>query len=437
MRSIIPYGDPKRWAPPSTAARARSRARACILATAPTTRATRRPRSCSSRRASRIRRAAPPTDKPLDAAPPRAHRCAAARRIERRVPLAISRTGLLRGSGAVRGRARAGAALADRRADRKRFAPWAKAPRRAPHPGHRHRLGRDRARLRQGLSARPGGCGRYLRRRARGVPPQRAQPRLEPPRAGAAIGSFRRRGGLPLRYHRQQPALCRARGDARLAARVPARAAAGAGRGERWAGLGARDLCRGAASTWSTTASWSSRSATPRRRCCARFRGCRSSGPRSRWAAAACSCCGRGRRRDLEGEITRVSGNTFGRLFTVTSFGESHGPALGCVVDGCPPGLALSEADLQADVDRRRPGTSQYTSQRRESRTRCGSSRACSRAGPPARRSASWSRTRISARATTRRSRTGFVRAMPTTPTSRNTAFAIIAAAAAPRRARR
>jgi chorismate synthase len=64
-----------------------------------------------------------------------------------------------------------------------------------------------------------------------------------------------------------------------------------------------------------------------------------------------------------------VAGNTFGRLFAVTSFGESHGPALGCVVDGCPPGLELSETDLQADVDRRRPGTSQYTSQRRESDT--------------------------------------------------------------------
>jgi chorismate synthase len=61
-----------------------------------------------------------------------------------------------------------------------------------------------------------------------------------------------------------------------------------------------------------------------------------------------------------------VAGNTFGRVFTVTSFGESHGPALGCIVDGCPPGLALSEADLQADVDRRRPGTSKFTSQRKE-----------------------------------------------------------------------
>ncbi len=61
-----------------------------------------------------------------------------------------------------------------------------------------------------------------------------------------------------------------------------------------------------------------------------------------------------------------MAGNTFGRIFTVTSFGESHGPALGCIVDGCPPGLALSEADLQADIDRRRPGTSKFTSQRKE-----------------------------------------------------------------------
>jgi len=61
-----------------------------------------------------------------------------------------------------------------------------------------------------------------------------------------------------------------------------------------------------------------------------------------------------------------MSGNTFGRLFTVTTFGESHGPALGAIVDGCPPGLALDAAELQRDVDRRRPGTSKYTSQRRE-----------------------------------------------------------------------
>jgi chorismate synthase len=61
-----------------------------------------------------------------------------------------------------------------------------------------------------------------------------------------------------------------------------------------------------------------------------------------------------------------MSGNTFGRLFAVTTFGESHGPALGCIVDGCPPGLELTEADLQGDVDRRRTGTSKFVSQRRE-----------------------------------------------------------------------
>ena len=62
-----------------------------------------------------------------------------------------------------------------------------------------------------------------------------------------------------------------------------------------------------------------------------------------------------------------MSGNTIGKLFTVTTFGESHGPAMGCIVDGCPPGMALSESDLQADVDRRRTGTSHFVSQRRES----------------------------------------------------------------------
>ncbi|KAB7627842.1 chorismate synthase [Alkalilimnicola sp. S0819] len=61
-----------------------------------------------------------------------------------------------------------------------------------------------------------------------------------------------------------------------------------------------------------------------------------------------------------------MSGNTFGTLFTVTTFGESHGPALGAIVDGCPPGLALTEADLQHDLDRRRPGTSKYATQRKE-----------------------------------------------------------------------
>ena len=61
-----------------------------------------------------------------------------------------------------------------------------------------------------------------------------------------------------------------------------------------------------------------------------------------------------------------MSGNTFGRLFTVTTFGESHGPAIGCVVDGCPPGLALAESDIQRDLERRRPGRSRHTTQRNE-----------------------------------------------------------------------
>jgi chorismate synthase len=61
-----------------------------------------------------------------------------------------------------------------------------------------------------------------------------------------------------------------------------------------------------------------------------------------------------------------MSGSTFGHLFCVTNFGESHGPAIGCVIDGCPPGLALSEADIQIDLDRRRPGTSRHVTQRNE-----------------------------------------------------------------------
>ncbi|MBS0307413.1 MAG: chorismate synthase [Proteobacteria bacterium] len=64
-----------------------------------------------------------------------------------------------------------------------------------------------------------------------------------------------------------------------------------------------------------------------------------------------------------------MSGNTFGTLFTVTTFGESHGPAIGCVVDGCPPGMPLTEADIQPELDRRKPGTSRHVTQRKESDT--------------------------------------------------------------------
>src|SRR5574343_627367 len=62
-----------------------------------------------------------------------------------------------------------------------------------------------------------------------------------------------------------------------------------------------------------------------------------------------------------------MSGNSMGLLFAVTSFGESHGPGIGCIVDGCPPGMALSEADIQLALDRRKPGTSRHVTQRRES----------------------------------------------------------------------
>ena len=61
-----------------------------------------------------------------------------------------------------------------------------------------------------------------------------------------------------------------------------------------------------------------------------------------------------------------MSGNSFGKSFVVTTFGESHGVALGCIVDGCPPGMELSEADIQVDLDRRRPGRNKHTTQRNE-----------------------------------------------------------------------
>ncbi len=130
-----------------------------------------------------------------------------------------------------------------------------------------------------------------------------------------------------------------------------------------------------------------------------------------------------------------MSGNTFGKLFTVTTFGESHGPALGAIVDGCPPGLALSEADLQRDLDRRRPGSSRHTTQRREpdqvkilsgvfeGRT-TGTPIGLAIENP------------TSAPRTTPRSRRSSAPRMPTTPITTSTAFATTAAAAVPARVR-
>src|ERR1700716_2801067 len=76
-----------------------------------------------------------------------------------------------------------------------------------------------------------------------------------------------------------------------------------------------------------------------------------------------------GRIQSFRSLATIMSGNTFGTLFTVTTFGESHGTAIGCVIDGCPPGMALSEADIQPELDRRKPGTSRHVTQRQESDT--------------------------------------------------------------------
>ena len=131
-----------------------------------------------------------------------------------------------------------------------------------------------------------------------------------------------------------------------------------------------------------------------------------------------------------------MSGNSIGKLFTVTTFGESHGPAMGCIVDGCPPGLPLSEADLQQDVDRRRTGTSHFVSQRREAdevRILSGVFEGRTTGTPIGlvientdARSRDYERLRDRFRPDTM-----------ITPTSRSTVCAITAAAAAPRRARR
>jgi chorismate synthase len=130
--------------------------------------------------------------------------------------------------------------------------------------------------------------------------------------------------------------------------------------------------------------------------------------------------------------LRRMSGNTFGTLFAVTNFGESHGPAIGCVIDGCPPGMELSEADIQPDLDRRRPGTSRHVTQRQEAdkveilsgvyEGRTTGTPICLLIRNTDQRSKDYSEiARSSAPAT------------PTTPTCRSTACATRAAAAAPR----
>src|SRR5450759_158783 len=133
-------------------------------------------------------------------------------------------------------------------------------------------------------------------------------------------------------------------------------------RGSRW--LPAREgstlfaaFCVMRRAIFGRAAFWSSKRATPSSPCGGRFGDCRLRGLSSSAAAAAFFYCRRS---------SFMPGNTIGKRFAVTTFGESHGPVMGCVLDGCPPGLALSEADLQLDVDRRRTGTSHFVSQRRE-----------------------------------------------------------------------
>ena len=137
-----------------------------------------------------------------------------------------------------------------------------------------------------------------------------------------------------------------------------------------------------------------------------------------------------------------MSHNTFGHLFRVTTWGESHGPAIGCVVDGCPPGIPLTTEDIQVFLDKRRPGQSRFTTQRREPDTvRILSGVFADEAGRQVTTGTPISlhhRQRRSARArTTTTSRTSSARATPISPTGRSTASATIAAAAARAPARR
>ncbi len=128
-----------------------------------------------------------------------------------------------------------------------------------------------------------------------------------------------------------------------------------------------------------------------------------------------------------------MSGSTFGHLFCVTNFGESHGPAIGCVIDGCPPGMPLSAADIQPDLDRRRPGTSRHVTQRNEAdavEILSGVYEGLTTGTPIA----LLIRNEDRAAATTPTCSTPSGPAMPTTPTGASTACAIRAAAAARRR---
>ena len=124
-----------------------------------------------------------------------------------------------------------------------------------------------------------------------------------------------------------------------------------------------------------------------------------------------------------------MPGNSFGQLFRITTFGESHGAGIGCIIDGCPPGLPLAEADIQPDLDRRRPGPSRHVTQRREA-DQVEILSGVFEGAPPARPLPSSSATPTNAAATTATLPNNSAPAMPTTPIGTNTASATIAAAA-------
>ena len=269
------------------------------------------------------------------------------------------------------------------------FAPWCTLERRRPRARHRHgqRLHRDR-----GGSLLPRdrrGCDRRLRRRARGRGAQRRAPR----RRGRACACSRRistRRRRALSRDRVEPAVRAGGRDCRAAARVPARARdrprERPGRASRPPSASCAVLPSGStpdgvlflelgagADAFAARASEAAADRArvrARRRRRARDDGCRDPGIPSR--ALSAHHWHNGARRNGHSELDplaeqgQMAGDTYGRLFTVTTFGESHGPAMGCVVDGCPPGLELTEADIQKDLDRRRPGRSRHVTQRQE-----------------------------------------------------------------------
>src|SRR5690606_20124446 len=266
-------------------------------------------------------------------------------------------------------RARADPALAARRGHRAVLRAVDEARGRGSRARRRHGQRLPRRRDGRALRRGPRRRDRRVGRRARDRGPQRRAARRRRAHPVPRGGPFPRYAGPVPRYHVESSvrAAARARGAAaRVRSRARPRAPrrrdgaradrAAAPRGRIPAGPGrradrrGRGRGRGARGAPPAPAAHVARA---RARRGGRFR-------RDRRAAR------RAFRRADSGSLKLMAGDTFGRLFTVTTFGESHGPALGCIVDGCPPGLELSEQDIQKELDRRRPGKSRFVTQRRE-----------------------------------------------------------------------